>query len=148
MRSHTPKLLLLTLAILTGCTVIQVQPLPKNHALKRVCIENNPKVIRADFLPTVQEGFRRYGIATQVHTAPLPPDCPAILTYTARQSWDFAPYVADAELHLADSQGRPLASGTYHLRGGGGLSLMKWQSTASKIDPVIDQMLKGLDAVP
>jgi len=31
----------------------------------------------------------------------------------------------------------------YHLIGGGGLSLMKWQSTKTKMGPVIDEMLNG-----
>jgi hypothetical protein len=34
----------------------------------------------------------------------------------------------------------------YHLKGGGGLSVMKWQGTASKMDPVIDELLAGVNA--
>jgi len=53
-----------------------------------------------------------------------------------------------AYLQIADpcrlrSARAPDPTAEYHLRGGGGLSLMKWQSTKSKIDPVIDELLKN-----
>jgi hypothetical protein len=64
------------------------------------------------------------------------------LSYTARRSWDFAPYLAQAELWLRQD-GKQVGYAEYHLVGGGGLSLMKWQGTKTKMDPVIDQLLSG-----
>jgi hypothetical protein len=64
------------------------------------------------------------------------------LSYTARRSWDFAPYLAQAELWLRQD-GKQVGYAEYHLVGGGGFSLTKWQGTKTKMDPVIDQLLEG-----
>jgi hypothetical protein len=55
------------------------------------------------------------------------------------RSWDFAPYLAQAELWLR-KDGDQVGYAEYHLVGGGGFSLMKWQGTKTKMDPVIDQL--------
>ena len=68
--------------------------------------------------------------------------CEYILSYTASQTWDFTTYLAYAELRL-ENNNRKIASAEYRLRGGGGLALMKWQSTKTKMDPVIDKLLTG-----
>ncbi|WXL25305.1 Sbal_3080 family lipoprotein [Ectopseudomonas mendocina] len=125
--------------LLGGCTAVQVSPL---HSINQhVCIEENPAVKVDDFIPVLQSGFARHGIQTKVHSTIQSGECSHIVTYTARRSWDMAPYLSSAEINVLDSQRRQLASGTYHLRGKGGLSLMKWQGTEAKIGPVIDEML-------
>ena len=65
-----------------------------------------------------------------------------LLTYTALRAWDFSPYLSRAELRL-EKNGMKVAEAEYHLRGKGGYSLMKWEGTKSKMDPVIEQLLKG-----
>jgi hypothetical protein len=40
-------------------------------------------------------------------------------------------------------EGRQVAYAEYHLKGKGGLSLTKWQDTKTKMDPVIDELLKS-----
>ena len=136
-----PWIALLAAALLTGCTSVHVRPVDPAANLKHVCIEENPKVIVADFLPVVREGFARHGISTQVyHPDDLPASCEYVLTYTALRSWDAAPYLSHAELHLANG-GHEVASAEYHLVGKGGYSLMKWQGVKTKMDPVIDQLL-------
>lgn len=128
--------------ILYGCTSIQVQPVDPSVKLKHVCIQENPKVIVADFLTVVRDGFDRHGISTEVFSGPAPERCEYILTYTALQSWDFSTYLSYAELRL-ERNGRKVASSEYRLRGKGGFSLMKWQGTKTKMDPVIDELLKA-----
>ncbi|MGN0927180.1 Sbal_3080 family lipoprotein [Ectopseudomonas mendocina] len=130
---------LLAAATLVGCTSTQVTPL--QSAADQMCIEENPKVQVSDFVAVLQEGFARHGIETQLY-AKIPRErCPYVVTYTARRSWDMAPYLSTAEITILGPRRQTLAKANYHLRGKGGLSLMKWQGTRSKIDPVIDELL-------
>jgi hypothetical protein len=125
-----------------GCTSISVQPLDISPRPTHVCIESNPKVLVTDFVPVVQDGLTRHGMSSQVFRGVPPANCDLVLSYTARRSWDFAPYLAQAELWLRQD-GKQVGYAEYHLVGGGGLSLMKWQGTKTKMDPVIDQLLSG-----
>lgn len=125
---------------LSGCTAISVQPMNKNGALTEACVEKNARVIRRDFLPTLRKGFDNHGIRTTVYDAPAPESCEYVITYTATQAWDFAMVLKDAEIWIHKS-GTQVAYGNYHLRGGGGFSLMKWQGAEKKILPMIDQLL-------
>jgi len=124
-----------------GCTSVQVRPLDPALHVDHVCIRENPDVIVKDFLPVLREGFKRHGIATDVYSTIGADNCPYVLTYTALQSWDFALYLSHAELRL-ERDGRQVAFAEYHLKGKGGLSVAKWQSVKSKMDPVIDLLLK------
>lgn len=132
-------LLLATVTLLSGCTATRVTPL--KAAADQMCIEENPKVQVSDFVPVLQEGFARHGIQTQIYSKIPRADCPHVVTYTARRSWDMAPYLSTAEITILGPRRQTLAKANYHLRGKGGLSLMKWQGTKSKIDPVIDELL-------
>jgi hypothetical protein len=78
-------------------------------------------------------------MTSEVYSAPAPEKCDFILTYTARRSWDLAPYLSTAEIWLK-RDGEQVGYADYHLIGKGGLSLMKWQSTKTKMDPVVDQL--------
>lgn len=128
--------------LLTSCTSIRVQPIDRALDLKHVCIQENPKVIVPDFLTVLREGFDRHGISTEVFSGAALDRCEYILTYTALQSWDFTTYLSHAELRL-ERKGRKVGYAEFHLTGKGGFSLMKWEGTRAKIDPVIDELLKG-----
>jgi len=128
----------------SGRTSVRVQPVDPAAQLRHVCIEETPKVIVSDFLSILRDGFARHGISTEVYSGEAPGRCEFVLTYTALQSWDFAPYLSYAELGL-QSKGRQVAYAEYHLVGKGGFSLMKWQAPRKKMDPVIDELLKAYD---
>ena len=64
-----------------------------------------------------------------------------MLSYTARRSWSVVTYLSLAELRIRDEEGRQLASAYYRFRGRGLLAVKKWQSTETKMTPVIDQLL-------
>lgn len=132
--------------MLSGCTAVDVRPVA-TQSLDTVCIVNNPAVIVDDFVDVVRDGFSRHGIATHVVQDQSAPDCPTTLTYTARRSWDMAPYLVHAEMRLWQG-GRQIGYGEYHLRGKGGFALTKWQGTRTKMDPVLDQMLEGAASAP
>ena len=137
------KASLLVVLFLAGCTSVQVQPLSATLQVKHVCIQENPKVKIDDFVSVVRDGFDRHGISTEVvpYGRDVPERCTVILTYAAVRAWDLAEYMHYAELRL-ESKGRRIAYAEYRLVGKGGLSMMKWQSTRTKMDPVIDELLQ------
>lgn len=133
--------LALVLMALIGCTSVRVQPLSASLKISHICIKENPKVIVPDFLSIVRKEFSACGIDTTVYKEEVAAECTAVLTYTARQSWDFVLYLSHAELMIENEKRKRLAEAVYHLRGKGGLSLMKWQGVETKMKPVIHEML-------
>lgn len=136
-----PRLLVAVgLFTLVGCTAIQVEPLATAPA--SMCIRHNPKVQVDDFVPVLRQGFSRHGIETRLYREAIArAECPYLVTYSARRSWDFVPYLSQAEVQVLGPDRRQLASADYRLRGKGGFSLLKWQGTATKMTPVIDRLL-------
>ena len=135
------SIVLASLLLFAACTSVKVRPIESAAGMKHVCIENNPKVIVSDFAPVVRDGFARHGISTETFSDEPPANCEFVLRYTALRSWDVTPYLSHAELHLL-RKGEEVANAEYHLKGKGGYSPKKWQSTKTKMDPVIDELLK------
>ncbi len=123
-----------------SCTSVNVQPMNSSLQPDRICIEENPKVIVDDFLSVVRNRIEYHGIDTVVFENVIPEECNYTMTYTAFKTWDISTYLHHAELRL-EHHGRRVGYAEYHLNGKGGLSLMKWQSTKTKMDPVVDQLL-------
>ena len=134
-------LLLPLIALSSACTTIRVEPL--QAPLASLCIEENPDVQVDDFLGTLQRGFARHGIDTRLYKQIPASGCPQVLSYTARRSWSVVTYLSLAELRIRDEEGRQLASAYYRFRGRGLLAVRKWQSTETKMTPVIDRLLAG-----
>jgi hypothetical protein len=132
----------LSLLLLAACTSISVSPIDASVDFSHVCIQKNPKVQVSDFLNVLEDGFARNGVSTEVFSGRKPANCEFVLTYTALRSWDLSPYLSHAELRIQQGSKR-VAAATYHLEGGGGFSLMKWEGTKTKMDPVIDQLFSG-----
>ena len=59
---------LLWATVVSGCTSITVRPIEAKARLKHVCIQENPKVWVADFLPVLRDGLSRHGISSDVYT--------------------------------------------------------------------------------
>ncbi|WGL16971.1 Sbal_3080 family lipoprotein [Microbulbifer bruguierae] len=135
------KIALLTaVTFFAGCTAIDVKQVDSSHQIDHVCFENNPKVIVADFVSTVEDVFHDHHITTEVYSGRKPEHCNFKLTYTALRSWDFSPYLSHAELRLFKGRER-IGYAEYHLNGGGGFALNKWASVESKMTPVVNQLL-------
>lgn len=146
--STRPSLLVAisSLVAIGGCTSIQVDPLASAPAF--MCIKHNPKVMVSDFVPVLQKEFSRHGIETQLYEVAVPrAECPYLVTYSARRSWDFTPYLSQADIQILGPDRRKVASADYHLRAKGGFSMMKWQGTEAKMGPVIDQLLADVEVV-
>lgn len=134
------SLLAFALLSLSACTSVNVKPVDPTLTILHVCIEENPKVIVGDFVGVLRNGFDRHGISTEVYRGAKPGHCEYTLSYTALQSWDVGTYLSHAELRLERGR-QQVAYAEYHLNGKGGFSLMKWQGTKTKMDPVIDELL-------
>lgn len=141
MKALASGLVLAGLGMLGGCTSIEVEPLTVRPA--NICIEQNPKVLVTDFVSVVQRGLLDRGISSEVY-AQVPASCNYRLTYVAYRTWDIVPYLSSADLEIWDSEKRRLGAAHYYLRGKGGLSMMKFQGTETKMAPVLDQLLKDM----
>lgn len=133
-------LIVLLGVVLAGCTAVEIKPVDAVYNLDHVCIEENPKVIVEDFVTTVEDAFNDHGISTEMYSGNLPGHCSYKLTYTALRSWDITPYLSHAELRLYKGPQR-IGYAEYHLKGGGGLALNKWDSVKDKMTPVVNQLL-------
>ena len=124
----------------SACTSIDVQPIKSELQPEKICIKENPKVIVGDFLSVIRNRIEDHGIDTAIYKNKAPDDCEYTMTYTALKNWDLGTYMHHAELRLVKN-GKRVGYAEYHLNGKGGLSLMKWQGTKTKMDPVIDELL-------
>jgi hypothetical protein len=68
------------------------------------------------------------------------------MNYTVDRWWDLKPYMVDAQMTV-NKDDAYIGSAHYHLAGHGGLSLMQWEGTHSKIDPLLDDMLRNYPKV-
>jgi hypothetical protein len=118
-----------------GCTSLQVRSVDGNRfKIVHICIQENPKVIVSDFLQVLRDRIEYHGLTTQVFSGDATPhECEYALTYTARQSSDFSPYLSEAQLDMRRGN-ELIGRANYHLRGKGGFSLTKWAGTASKMN--------------
>jgi hypothetical protein len=126
---------------MSGCTAVTVRPVNSAFAIKQACIEDcQTMCFDGEMLGVIRDGFERHGITTRIYTGDLPAECEFHLSYMCNRTWDMATYMHHAELRLYRAQ-EQIGYAEYHLKGGGGLSLMKFDSTKSKMDPVIDELL-------
>lgn len=132
------------LLCLQACTSVQVKPISANHvnAINEICISSNPAVTIDNFVPVIEKRIQYHGIKTRVLTAAESRKCQYELQYSAKRSWDGVTYLSWAELRIYNN-GQPLGDAEYKLKGKGGLSLTKWQSVETKMNPVVDQLFAG-----
>lgn len=127
-------------SVISGCTSVDIKPLSADLGVVHICIEHNRAVKVAGFENIISDAIQKHGITTEVYAGSKPSHCVNYLTYTARRSWDMAAYLSHAELRLYDTN-KLVAHADYHLVGKGGLSLTKWASAQSKMEPVVDELL-------
>lgn len=125
---------------ISACTSVQVAPINKAKVndIQQICIVENPKVVVDDFVPVIQKRLQYHGITSRL--VENEQGCEYTLHYSAKRSWDFKAYLSWAELNLYHDK-KIIAQAEYKLVGGGGLSLMKWQSVEIKMNPVVDELL-------
>lgn len=126
---------------LSACTSVRVSHIDESHEIDKICIEENNAVIFNEFIDSITSRIEYHGIKTILFAKEYKPlGCDYTLWYTALRSWDFSPYLSHAELKLY-KHNQLIGEATYHLNGGGGLSLSKWASVSTKMNPVVDELL-------
>jgi hypothetical protein len=121
-----------------ACTSLDVQPVPAaGYPIERLCIERNPSVVVEDLLAVIEGGVARHGIAARVVDAPAPADCEYTLWYDAKRRWDIRPVLGYVELRVRH-RGETIGSASWVARPS--LSPFKWQSTETRIGPVLDAL--------
>jgi len=140
------KIILLTLfsmTMMTGCASLKektsVSKLNNDYVVQNVCIEKNPEVKIAEFLPIVEDGFTRHGIIPKVYQGDMPENCIAIAKYTARQVvWLFDGKLYPYQIRIVIfKDNNKVAEITYH-----NPTDTRRKSMKETIDPLMDEMLK------
>jgi hypothetical protein len=126
---------------------MDVRPIPTSAKLDKICIKFNEDVNVDDFVSVMQEDFADHDVTSVIFKAEKPAKCEFTLDYTVDRWWDLAPYMVDARM-IVNKDDAFIGSGHYHLKRHGGFSVVKWEGTHSKIDPVIDAMLKDYPKTP
>ncbi len=131
--------------LLAGCTSLEVTPVPETSNIGTVKIIENPKVKVSDFLFVMTTCLGQQGIASAVER---PDYCPLkdeyVIRYKALRSWDFAPYLSDADI-LVQKNSMLVGYGKYHHIGGSAsFSFCKWNSTRSKMEPLYLELFRNV----
>ena len=109
-----------------------------------ICVEINPKVTEPDILNVIERSIVDNGFVAKTYTTILT-SCELKLTYVAYRKWDFSSFLSKANIKLY-KQDSLIGSIDYQLPqgifGGGGINPAKWNSTESKIAPLMNELLK------
>lgn len=129
--------------MLSGCaSTVEVEPVSVAEFSidNTVCIEKNPKVNVKDFVQILQAGMTKLAIQSQVYEGATPADCVYVMRYQTRHSWDTSSYLSYVQLNLFSSS-QAIGKAVYHYKGHAfSPDLTKWQETASKVDPLVQQL--------
>ena len=132
----------LLISLSCSCTAIEVDPLPEG--IRDVAIVQNDKVLVDDFVPVMRAALEERGIRTRVVAEEAQGGDGVVATYTARRSWDLAPYLSTADVWFR-RDGSQIGHLHYHLVGKGGLSLAKWESTKVKLAAAYEELLAAYE---
>ena len=128
------------LFLISGCTTINVKKIDRaSTPITRLCIEENPKNEVADLLSFLETSFQSHGIKTEVYRQnSVPASCDYSLWYNAREGWDLGYYLNFAEIRIRRGA-ETVTTATY--KHGGGFGFNKWQSTETKLTPLVEELL-------
>jgi hypothetical protein len=147
MKAIRATLLLLLFAGVCGCTQIILHPPPQNAKITEVWIQENPQSGENKFAEVIRDGFQRHGIKATITAAENTGVKDAyIVTYVAYRTWDFGSYLTDAVITITKN-GQEVARAIYHLKARGGAAPTKWLGAKTKIDPMIDELLRDYPVV-
>ncbi len=146
-------LMIIVAVMISGCTSMDVKPIPATANVKHVCIEDNKKVKVEDFLGVVRDSLLKHGITSDlidvdndkysnIKPIDMGDKCDTRMRYTALRSWDFTTYLSHAEIRIFQDEDA-VGEAIFHLRGKGGLSLMKFEGTEYKIKPLMELLLEN-----
>ena len=133
--------LLCMTALVTGCSITQTVVPVGDVTTNEVCIIENPAV-REGFLPEMRNALEQKGFSVaMLDESARTSDCPTVVTYTARWSWDLTIYMSYAEISVYQS-GQPTGKALYDATSGGG-RLDKFIDAEPKIRELVDELFPG-----
>ncbi len=129
--------------ILTGCTITQkVEPVSDNTVIDKVWIEDNPSAKHDIFDEEMAATIQKLGFKSEVFPKKQQPeDSTFILKYYVRWQWDLALYLKEFRGTLYKDE-KEVGSIVYDATGGGG-NMGKFGSTMSKVNPLLEELLKN-----
>lgn len=138
--SRRRRWLPLLAVLLAGCSIKQdVKPVtPAQLTSKEICVRENTAV-RAGFLEAYRQALEGKGFNVRViePTAGITA-CPLLTTYTANWRWDFALYMAYAEMTVYRDGGE-IGKAVYDSLTGG-LNMNKFVKGDEKVRELVDQL--------
>ena len=121
-----------------GCAITQKVDPVLGVTTKEVCVIEDPAV-RATFLQTYKRALRDKGYTVKMLEADSSiTSCPVTSTYTARWSFDFTIYMAEADITVF-RDGAKAGQASYDAKKGG-LNLTKWIDADAKIVELTGQL--------
>lgn len=133
--------LLCIAALIAGCSITQTVVPVADVVTNEICIKENPAV-REGFLPELRNALQQKGFSvTMLDESANTADCPTVVTYTARWSWDLTIYMSYAEIAVYQG-GKPTGKALYDATSGGG-RLDKFIDAEPKIRELVDELFPG-----
>jgi hypothetical protein len=128
------------LLLTSGCTTVNVKKIDRSsNPITLLCIEENPKAEVADLLSFLEASFQSHGIRTAVYRQnSVPASCEYSVWYNATEGWDLGSYLNFAEIRIRRGAETVATARYTH---GGGFGFNKWQSTETKLTPVVEELL-------
>lgn len=129
--------------ILTGCSITQkVEPVSDNTLIDKVWIEDNPSAKHDVFDEEMAASIQKLGFKSEVFSKKAQPeDSTFILKYYVRWQWDLALYLKEFRGTLYRGE-KEIGSIVYDATGGGG-NMEKFGTTMSKVNPLLEELLKN-----
>jgi hypothetical protein len=128
--------------LLPSCTITRTANpvLGLRDSAAEICIIEKPDV-RAVFQEELRAALEKRNLSTRILPVGSPVTaCPVSLTYNARWSWDFVLYMAWAEI-VVYRDGARAGDALYSApRAGWALTFRIYESTASKVDTMVEQL--------
>jgi hypothetical protein len=140
--------LLLTLAggllAFAGCSIVRDStPVPQGASIRKIYVQDNPEVAMRAFAPEVATQLRELGFESEVYTGERPKQAECYMELDANWSWDVALYLSYFHATLY-RDGRVLGAAEYDSRMGGFRVFSKFGHAATKIRPLLAQMLQNV----
>lgn len=138
-------LLLPFLVAATGCSISKtVKPVAAGTTIHTIhIVKNDDTLYKQSLLDEMQAIIHEAGCQTVIVSNSQPADAEHVLQYRANWAWDLAMYLTYFQATLYE-QNSIIGEVEYDARKGGG-RLDKFGSTESKVRPLLQKMLAGVD---
>ncbi len=130
--------ILVICSMATGCSINQTVDPVGNISSNEICIIENVAV-RAGFLPELKNALQAKNlVVSMLNSSATIAECPLVITYVARWSWDLTIYMSYVEIAVFQN-GRASGKALYDARSGGA-RLDKFIDAEPKIRELVNEL--------